>query len=42
VLNTVSEPARGLRTWIERHYPPAIVVIRESLIDFVAGAFEAP
>jgi AcrR family transcriptional regulator len=42
VLNTVSEPARGLRTWIERHYPPAILVIRESLIDFVAGAFEAP
>ena len=42
VLNCVSEPARGLRTWIERRSPSAIRVIRESLIDFVAGGFEAP
>lgn len=41
VLNTVSEPARGLRTWIERHCPSAIPVIQESLIDFLTGAFEA-
>jgi AcrR family transcriptional regulator len=42
VLNTVSEPARGLRTWIERHYPPAVETIRQDLIDFLTGAFEAP
>jgi AcrR family transcriptional regulator len=42
VLNTVSEPARGLRTWIERHYPPAVDTIRQDLIDFLTGAFEAP
>jgi AcrR family transcriptional regulator len=42
VLNTVSEPARGLRTWIERHYPPAVDSIRQDLIDFLTGAFEAP
>lgn len=42
VLNTVSEPARGLRTWIERHCPSAVPRIRGDLIDFLAGAFEAP
>lgn len=42
VLNTVSEPARGLRTWIERHCAPAMSMVREHLIDFLAGAFEAP
>jgi AcrR family transcriptional regulator len=42
VLNTVSEPARGLRTWIERRSRGAISTIRENLIDFLAGAFEAP
>jgi len=42
VLNCVSEPARGLRTWIERRSSGAITVIRDSLIDFVAGGFEAP
>jgi AcrR family transcriptional regulator len=42
VLNTVSEPARGLRTWIERHRPSAIPSIREHLIDFLTGAFKAP
>jgi len=42
VLNCVSEPARGLRTWIERRSSGAIRVVRESLIDFVAGGFEAP
>lgn len=42
VLNTVSEPARGLRTWIERQYPPAVDQIREDLVAFIAGAFEAP
>lgn len=42
VLNTVAEPARGLRTWIERHYPVAVDNIRQDLIDFLTGAFEAP
>lgn len=42
VLNTVSEPARGLRTWIERQCPPAVEQIREDLVAFIAGAFEAP
>ena len=42
VLNTVSEPARGLRTWIQRRSPEAMATIRDDLIDFVAGAFEAP
>ncbi|HEY2430054.1 MAG TPA: TetR family transcriptional regulator [Acidimicrobiales bacterium] len=42
VLNSVSEPARGLRTWIERHCPPAVARVEDDLIDFLAGAFEAP
>jgi AcrR family transcriptional regulator len=42
VLNSVSEPARGLRTWIERHHSPAVAHIREDLVDFIAGAFAAP
>jgi AcrR family transcriptional regulator len=42
VLNSVSEPARGLRTWIERHHPAAVEHIREDLVDFIAGAFAAP
>ena len=42
VLNSVSEPARGLRTWIERHHPPAVDHIRQDLIDFIAGALAAP
>jgi AcrR family transcriptional regulator len=42
VLNSVSEPARGLRTWIERHHPPAVDHIRDDLIDFIAGALAAP
>jgi AcrR family transcriptional regulator len=42
VLNTASEPARGLRTWIERHHPPSVEQIQSDLIDFIAGAFAAP
>ena len=42
VLNAVSEPARGLRTWIERQYEPAVAQIRDDLVDFIAGAFAAP
>ena len=42
VLNTASEPARGLRTWIERHHQPSVDRIRQDLIDFIAGAFAAP
>jgi hypothetical protein len=42
VLNTGSEPARGLGTWIERHHPPSVERIRSDLIDFLAGAFAAP
>lgn len=42
VLNSVSEPARGLRTWIERHHAPSVERIREDLIDFISGALGAP
>jgi hypothetical protein len=42
VLNTASEPARGLRTWIERHHEPSVERIRQDLIDFITGAFAAP
>jgi AcrR family transcriptional regulator len=42
VLNTASEPARGLRTWIERHHAPSMERIQSDLVEFVAGGFGAP
>lgn len=41
VLNAVSEPARGLRVWIETHHPESVASIEADLVEFIAGGFEA-
>ncbi len=41
VLNAVSEPARGLRVWIETHHPESVASIKNDLVEFLAAGFEA-